>query len=105
MICALELVEVYPTKALLYSMKAAPTNSPIIKVSPPKKKDIITIRFMIVCAMISMLSFIVWFINPEHIGYGPIFWLLTAALVFKLVKMAHEWYHYWSPSIPVMPRN
>jgi cellulose synthase/poly-beta-1,6-N-acetylglucosamine synthase-like glycosyltransferase len=47
--------------------------------------------------------FVWWFADPSHIGYKPIFWLLTVALLFKLVKMLHEWYHYWSLSIPEAP--
>jgi cellulose synthase/poly-beta-1,6-N-acetylglucosamine synthase-like glycosyltransferase len=50
-----------------------------------------------------MLFFIEWFASPSHVGSVFIFWLLTFALTFKLVKMLHEWYHYWSPSIPKMP--
>jgi len=76
---------------------------PIIRVSPPKKTDIIAIRFLISCGLLCMLVFVLWFFRPEHIGFGPIYWLLTFALIFKLVKMIHEWYHYWSPSIPVPP--
>jgi cellulose synthase/poly-beta-1,6-N-acetylglucosamine synthase-like glycosyltransferase len=50
-----------------------------------------------------MLIFVVWFARPEHIGCGPLFWLLCFGLAFKLIKMLHEWYHYWSLSIPEMP--
>jgi len=84
-------------------MKAELSTSQITKVAPPLKKDVFVIRLLIVCAAICMLSFITWFVDYEHIGYGPIFWLLTFALLFKLVKMLHEWYHYWSPSVPKMP--
>lgn len=77
----------------------------IIKVKTPLKSNIITIRILICCGIISMLLFINWFINPEHVGYAPVFWLLTCALIFKLVKMIHEWYHYWNPSITKMPES
>lgn len=50
-----------------------------------------------------MLLFLSWFIDREHIGYAPVFLLLTFALFFKLAKMVHEWYHYWSPSVPERP--
>lgn len=79
------------------------TKDGIIKVNPPLKSDIRIIRILIYCGLLSMFVFIYWFINPEHIGYAPVFWLLTFALLFKLLKIIHEWYHYWSPSIPVMP--
>lgn len=73
------------------------------RISRIEKKDIYTIRALIICALAMMALFVYWFINPDHIGYPPIFWLLTTALLFKLVKMLHEWYHYWALSIPVAP--
>lgn len=78
-------------------------NSGVIKVGQPKKKDIWTIRGLIVMGLASMSLFILWFIEPGHQGYGPIYWLLTFALSFKLLKMIQEWYHYWSPSVPPTP--
>src|SRR5687767_5078192 len=75
----------------------------IIKVNTPTRSDIRIIRALIVMGAISMVLFIWWFTDPRHVGYAPVFWLLTFALLFKLVKMVHEWYHYWSPSVPVMP--
>ncbi|MCD6019536.1 MAG: family 2 glycosyl transferase [Bacteroidetes bacterium] len=86
-------------------MKQDYSTTPIPKVGPLKKWDIRTIRFLIICGLITMLIFVIWFARPEHIGCGPLFWLLCAGLVFKLVKMLHEWYHYWSLSIPVMPQT
>src|ERR1041385_2832112 len=76
----------------------------IIKVNTPQRSDIIKIRALIACGLVSMIVFMYWFIDPEHVGYAPIFWLLTFALIFKLVKMLHEWYHYWDLSVPVKPR-
>jgi cellulose synthase (UDP-forming) len=72
----------------------------IINISRIKRKDIWTIRLLIACGLTLMILFICWFVKPDHIGYQPIYWLLTIALVFKLVKMLHEWYHYWNPCIP-----
>jgi cellulose synthase (UDP-forming) len=72
----------------------------ITKVSPPKKADILTIRFLISCGLISMIIFIFWFFDPQHIGCAPLYYFLTFALFFKLLKMVHEWYHYWSVSVP-----
>jgi cellulose synthase (UDP-forming) len=77
----------------------------IIRVKEPLPSELKTIRVLIGCGLLSMLIFINWFFNGDHIGYAPIFWLLTFALIFKLVKMLHEWYHYWKPSVPVMPQS
>jgi cellulose synthase (UDP-forming) len=76
----------------------------IIRVDPPLKRDILTIRLLISCGLATMGVFLYWFIDAEHIGSPLIFWLLTFALSFKLLKMVHEWYHYWSPSVPVTPK-
>src|SRR5687768_15733876 len=78
-------------------------NNNITKVDPPKKRDKIKIRMMITCALIMMSVFVYWFADPGHIGYPLIFWMLTIALVFKLLKMLHEWYHYWDVSVPEVP--
>lgn len=78
--------------------------SKIIKVTSPERKDVWSIRFLICCGLVSMLFFISWFVNPEHIGYSPLYYFLTFALGFKLLKMVHEWYHYWSVSVPEKPR-
>lgn len=75
----------------------------LIKIPGIRRKDVWTIRILIVCGLSIMALFVYWFADPAHIGYQPIYWLLTFALLFKLVKMLHEWYHYWSPSIPSPP--
>jgi cellulose synthase (UDP-forming) len=79
------------------------SSSRIIKVEKPKQVDIWKIRLLIVLGLFFMVIFVWWFIDPDHIGYSSIFWLLTIALSFKLLKMLHEWYHYWHVSIPVPP--
>jgi len=84
-------------------IKGSGQTSGIIKVGHVKKKDIWFIRFLIGCGLGCMIIFVVWFVKPEHIGYKPIYWLLTLALIFKLLKMLHEWYHYWSVSVPSIP--
>lgn len=77
----------------------------IIKVKAPAKTEIRTIRILICLAAVAMFLFVSWFIDPEHVGFAPVYWLLTFALLFKLVKMVHEWYHYWSPSVSRRPES
>src|ERR1041385_8878480 len=84
-------------------MSTAKQANGTIRVSSPKKTDIRIIRILICCGIASMVAFVSWFCNPDHLGYAPIFWALTFALLFRLLKMLHEWYHYWSPSVPAMP--
>jgi cellulose synthase (UDP-forming) len=79
------------------------TSDKIIKVEPPLKKDIYVIRVLICCGLIAMCLFLWWFFSGEHVGWTPLYILLTFALAFKLLKMLHEWYHYWSPGVPKSP--
>jgi cellulose synthase (UDP-forming) len=81
----------------------AGNSNSVIKVNKPKRKETIIIRSLITCGLGLMIAFLWWFIDPDHVGYAPVFWLLTTALVFKLVKMLHEWYHYWSVDVPQAP--
>lgn len=76
-----------------------------IRVSPPKRSHVLMIRLMIICGLVCMFFFINWFLNPEFKGYEPLYWLLTFALGFKLLKMIHEWYHYWDVSVPQKPSS
>lgn len=75
----------------------------IIRANPPRKKEIRTIRFLIGLGCVLMLIFVGWFINPYHVGNPLLYTLLTAALAFKLLRMLHEWYHYYSISVPAPP--
>ncbi|MBX0289844.1 glycosyltransferase [Hymenobacter sp. HSC-4F20] len=47
--------------------------------------------------------FLWWFSDKAHVGYAPLFWLLSVSLGFKLLRMLHEWYHYVQVSEPVAP--
>ncbi|MEJ8800558.1 glycosyltransferase family 2 protein [Pontibacter sp. H249] len=70
----------------------------------PNPKDVQAIRFMIILGLFTMGLFLYWFLDEDHVGYGPLFWLLTTALGFKLLRTLHEWYHYFDVSVPVKPR-
>ncbi|MCX2741191.1 glycosyltransferase [Pontibacter anaerobius] len=69
----------------------------------PLRRDVRTIRFMIWMGLLTMALFLYWFLDEDHIGYEPLYWLLTTALGFKLLRTLHEWYHYYSVSVPVKP--
>ena len=65
--------------------------------------DIRTIRIMIILGLVSLAMFLYWFFDEDHVGYEPLYWMLTIALGFKLLRTLHEWYHYYSISKPVKP--
>jgi cellulose synthase (UDP-forming) len=73
------------------------------KAGPLKKRDIWTMRFLILCGAVCLILFLHWLLKPEHIGNAILFWLLLFALLFKMFKCVQEWYHYWSVSIPKKP--
>ncbi|SNC63781.1 cellulose synthase (UDP-forming) [Hymenobacter gelipurpurascens] len=60
-------------------------------------------RVLVIIGVLLMVHFIWWFADDDHIGYAPLFWLLTVSLGFKCLKMLHEWYHYIQVSEPVAP--
>ncbi|MGI4737814.1 MAG: glycosyltransferase [Janthinobacterium lividum] len=60
-------------------------------------------RILVVVGLIVVAHFVWWFANPEHIGYPPLFWLLTFSLGYKIVRMLHEWYHYVQVREPLLP--
>jgi cellulose synthase (UDP-forming) len=70
----------------------------------PIAKDVFTIRVMLWLGLLSMGLFLYWFLDEDHVGYAPLYWLLTTALAFKLLRTLHEWYHYYSVSAPVAPK-
>ncbi|WP_083610437.1 glycosyltransferase [Pontibacter flavimaris] len=77
--------------------------SSLLNEQEPLRRDVRTIRFMIWMGLVTMVLFLYWFLDESHIGYEPLYWLLTTALVFKLLRTLHEWYHYYAVSIPERP--
>lgn len=67
--------------------------------------QLFTVRLLVVLALIIMAFFLFWFFQPERKGVSWIYWLLTTALLFKLFRWLHEWYHYVSVSYPEPPKT
>ncbi|GAA4387015.1 hypothetical protein GCM10023186_32250 [Hymenobacter koreensis] len=60
-------------------------------------------RLLVVLGIVCMAQFVYWFADASHIGYAPLFWLLAVSVGFKLLRMAHEWYHYVNVREPMRP--
>ncbi|WP_303311415.1 glycosyltransferase [Hymenobacter sp. BT730] len=60
-------------------------------------------RWLVFLGVLCLVQFIYWFANPEHIGYAPLFWMLAFSVGFKLLRLAHEWYHYVNVREPILP--
>ena len=67
-----------------------------------KKRDKRPIRILISVGLLFIVAFLVVYFQPDNRGYSWLFALLTASVTFKLLRLLHEWYHYWNvvPSIP-----
>jgi cellulose synthase (UDP-forming) len=62
-------------------------------------------RILVLIGVLFLAQFFWWFADSNHIGYAPLFWLLTFSLCYKMLRMLHEWYHYVKVQEPVMPAN
>lgn len=74
-------------------------------IQPPKKRELFVMRGLISLGIVFFLIFILWFFKEEHVGYKSLYYLLTGALIFRLIKIIHEWYHYWGISAPEIPER
>jgi len=50
-----------------------------------------------------MVGFLWVYFQPQNQGYSWLFGLLTASVVYKLLRLLHEWYHYWNVTLPAPP--
>ncbi|WP_316839058.1 glycosyltransferase [Pedobacter gandavensis] len=73
--------------------------------SPPTKKERFTLRLMITIGLISIGYFLNNMLNPDIIGYPPLYWMLLSTFVFMSLKTIHEWIHYFCITIPKTPES
>jgi cellulose synthase/poly-beta-1,6-N-acetylglucosamine synthase-like glycosyltransferase len=59
-------------------------------------------RLLILLGLAALAYFLFWFADARFIGNRPLYVLLAIALGYKLIRLLHEWYHYWR--IEVSPR-
>ena len=58
------------------------------------------IRLLIIMGVIFMGAFLVVYFQPANRGYSWLYGLLTCSVLFKLLRLGHEWYHYWRVDPP-----
>jgi cellulose synthase (UDP-forming) len=66
------------------------------------------LRVLILIGLLFWVAFIGVYFQPDNWGYSWLFVLLTISVVFKLLRLLHEWYHYWKvvpPTPPVVTRT
>ncbi|UOG74358.1 glycosyltransferase [Hymenobacter tibetensis] len=60
-------------------------------------------RVLVAVGVLLLLQFFWWFADSDHVGYAPLFWLLTFSLCYKMLRMLQEWYHYVHVQEPIAP--
>lgn len=74
-----------------------------IPVKAPHKRQMLTIRLMILFG-VSAMGFFYWEITkPEYIGFKPLYYPLIISIFYIGFRVLYEWYHYWDISVPVQP--
>jgi cellulose synthase (UDP-forming) len=63
------------------------------------------VRVLIVVGLLFMAAFLGVYFQPQNRGYPWLFGMLTISVVFKLLRLLHEWYHYWRVKPPVPPAS
>jgi cellulose synthase (UDP-forming) len=85
--------------------KSNPGKSPVqdtaIAFEPAKGTK--QMRALVLIGTVLLGQFFWWFADSDHIGYAPLFWLLTFSLCYKMLRMLHEWYHYVDVLEPIAP--
>ena len=51
-------------------------------------------KALLIFSIISLLLFLYGFYTEVGVGHKVLYWLLTLSLLFKLLKVGFEWYHY-----------
>jgi cellulose synthase (UDP-forming) len=62
------------------------------------------VRVLIVVGLLFVVGFMWVYFDPQNRGDTNLFTLLTISVLFKLLRVLHEWYHYWWVK-PVVPRQ
>ncbi len=72
-------------------------------VTPPSRRELFTLRLMILLgtASIGLLLFVLF--GRTQIGYAPFYWVLMGGITFNCLAILHEWYHYAAIRIPPAP--
>lgn len=72
-------------------------------IKAPRQSEKAALRIMIVLGVAAMAYMMKWLLQPIHIGHAPLYWLVIATMVYMLLRILHEWYHYFFITIPETP--
>lgn len=74
-------------------------------VSGPSKNELIMLRLMILIGVVSTLYLLYCLFDRAQAGFAPFYWILMPAITFSCLRLIHEWYHYFSISVPREPEG
>ena len=74
-------------------------------IKQPTKKEVLTLRLIIIIGVLSTINFFYWFLKPELIGDVVLYYSVAIVILFDTFKVLYIWYHYWSIKIPIKPNT
>lgn len=69
----------------------------------PTRRELRTIRLMVLFGVLSVGHFLYWFFQPAYRGHGLLFGLISIIFLYGLLRNLYLWYHYLAISIPQTP--
>lgn len=69
----------------------------------PTRKEIITLRILILLGLFSLANFFYWFLNSKLIDNQLLYYLLIGTMAFDSLRIVYIWYLYWDISLPKKP--
>ncbi len=76
-----------------------------LKIKAPSTNESRIIKFMILLGIFSILNFLIFFFQPEHVGNVPLYVLLTITILYSVLKKLYMWYNYSNISVPEIPES
>ena len=74
-----------------------------LNIKAPTKAQRIALRLMIFIGLMSMGFFLWGILNKDYILNRPLYYILMFTFIFMALKVAYEWYNYFSISVPKTP--
>ena len=71
----------------------------------PSKAQHLTLRLLIVFAILNTAFFWIILLNPNNVGHPVLYWIIIGTMGFNSLSLLHEWYHYFSISTPKIPQS
>ncbi len=69
----------------------------------PSRRELRTIRLMVLFGVLSIGHFLYWFFQPEYRGHSLLFGLITFIFIYGLLRNMYLWYHYVAIVVPDTP--